>query len=751
MILDHPKLLDDIPWSGKKPYLHVVSEMDMNRERELAKEYMMYTGKHLFLTGKAGSGKTTLLKEFLKETDKNVIVSAPTGVAAINAGGVTLHSLFLFPLSAFAPTYHMTYNDHVMPRSSLVKHLKYNKDKLKLLRELDTLVIDEISMVRSDLLDAIDFALRVARKRPDPFGGVQMIMIGDMYQLPPVMKEYVWDHLSQYYRSAYFFDAQVWQRQAMLTIELQKVYRQKAGPFVDALNRFRKGEVQDSDVQLINQQYQLEQEESEDHTITLTTHNASANSINQKKLDEIDEDVFRLNAQVSGRFNESAYPVEQCITLKKGAYVMFTRNHPDQLYFNGKVAIVLDYDERDDEDLLQVQFEDDNSKAWISKQEWKNEKYTLDDEGKVKNETLGSFIQFPVRLAWAVTVHKSQGLTLDKVRLDLSRSFAAGQAYVALSRCTSLEGLTLLSPLNKRNILVDHKITQFHNQFHSLDYLDSILKQAKYEYDFHRIRKTFQLSSLLDQIDFIEDKMSNSEIPQKTKAYRVLSNINKQLLNLQGTSQDFDRLLAQWIHFTLSDPSYEEKIKDKTANGIKYFTEVLHDKVIMPLHEHMKDYSTKSKTKSYLRLLTPFYDQAWQRLRRMYNLYLRDSHLGYLAQSYDKMELEKDFEPKISKQKKGDSKRTTLDMLQEGKSLDEIAKIRSLAPSTVEGHIVHWVKEGEIDPATVVSVDKLDKILDAAAQIKFTGLNELRQKLSFDVSYYEMRMAMAYKISQESA
>lgn len=748
-MLSTPKQLADLPWSKENQYLHVVSS-DENIERQLAKSYMMHTGRHLFLTGKAGSGKTTLLKEFLSETSKNVIVAAPTGVAAINAGGITLHSLFYFPLTAFAPVDNLAYSEQILARNHLIKHLRYRKDKLKLMRELDTLVIDEISMVRSDLMDAIDFALRVSRKNSAPFGGVQLIMIGDMYQLPPVVRENTWDALAPYYRSAYFFDAHVWQIQAMHTIELQKVYRQKEGKFVDALNKFRKGIVREEDIQLINTRY-LPQENNEEHAVALTTHNAMADSINTKKLAAIDSSEFLLEAEVKGKFNENAYPLDESIRLKKGAYIMFMRNHPEGLYYNGKIATVLDYEDNEYNPLLKVQFEDDKSKVWIEQQEWKNEKYSLDTEGNVKNETLGSFIQFPVRLAWAVTVHKSQGLTLERVRLDLAQSFAPGQVYVALSRCTSLEGLTLLSPLQKHNVMIDAKITQFHEGFDSIEYLRASYPEAKREYELLAIRKAFQMSSLMDQAEFVVDQLGDMDIPQKAKAYGIAQEIHKQLLNLFAVSQDFDKYLAYWIGLSKTDVSARDKVIAKTISGISYFVDQLHDKVILVLHEHMKEYSAKSKVKKYLKVQLELYESAWQRLQRLYNLHIGQQHLGASAKAYDKKALEVDFDPKVKKQAKGDSHRASLELYQSGKSISEIAKIRSLAPSTIEGHLAHWVKEGELEASSLMSADKLDRILDAAAQMKYSGMSDLRAQLDFDVSFYELRLAMAHKMNEESA
>ncbi len=741
--LDQPLLLKDLPWAQcENAYLEaeIMNIETENIERHIAKEYMLHTDRHLFLTGKAGSGKTTLLKEMIDSTDKNVVIVAPTGVAAINAGGVTIHSLLTLPLTAFVPDEKYPESQSVTSRTMLRRHMKYRKDKLNLLREMDTLVIDEVSMVRADMLDAIDFVLRSVRRRSDPFGGVQVIMIGDLYQLPPVIKDYTWDVLKHYYKTGYFFSSHVFQQCNALCVELKKVYRQKDDQFLDTLNRIRDGIATEADITLLNSRYDSKDSE-EDEIITLCTHNNIADEINQRKLEGIDEPIRKLKAKITGKFNENAYPVAEEIKLKEGAIIMFTRNESEGLYYNGKIAKVLKYDR--EEDLLKVEFVDDKSKAWIEKVEWKNERYTINAENKIESEVLGEFIQFPVRLAWAVTVHKSQGLTLDKVRMDLSKSFAAGQAYVALSRCTSLEGLTLTQAISARNVFVDQRIVAFHNDMPDMDYALGELADAKKAYSLQSIRKVFSMNKLVDRIEEIHDYLPESSVPQKDRVYVIVDEIKKQLLNLLAVATDFDGYLSKWIREMSSDASVINQIYDKTSKGINYFTEQIYQKAIKPLSTHIPEYQVKSKSKKYIKLQSDFYDQLWKKLNRLYDLTIGEENLGAEAKRYRREDIE--TKPIIAVSKKGATKDITLQLYKDGLTVKAISEIRSMAESTIETHLSHWIKEGEIPITDLMKPTRVEQMMKSFDTIKFDGFGDLRVKMGYDVSYGELNQIKAHR------
>lgn len=713
-----------------------------NIERNVAKDYMLHTGRSIFLTGRAGSGKTTLLKEVIDSTDKNIVVVAPTGVAAINAGGVTIHSLFHLPLTAFVPDDQYPASDHVTSRTLLRKHMKYSRERLSLIREMDTLVIDEVSMVRADMLDAIDFVLRSVRRRAAPFGGVQVIMIGDLYQLPPVVKEHTWTVLQHYYTSAFFFSSHVWQKANVLSIELQKVYRQKDDLFLSALNKIRNGDPQQSDIKLLNQRY-IPDAEIEVGVITLCTHNATADAINQKKLKALKTKSFTLNAKVTGKFNENAYPVDEVIKLRIGAMVMFTRNDSEGLYYNGKIAKVIAFNREDEE--VKVEFVDDKSTAWILKAEWKNEKYTIDEDNQIKSEVLGEFVQFPLRLAWAVTVHKSQGLTLDRVQMDLSKSFAAGQAYVALSRCTSLEGLVLQHPITKQNVIVDSRIVDFHHRLPDIQLAQSQLEEAKKAYSLEAIRKVFAMHKVVDLVEEISDYLPESSLPGKAAVVILLDDTKKQLLNLLAVGSDFDAYLSKWIVAMSRDDSFVDLIYDKTSKGIAYFTEQLYHKVIVPLHHHIIEYQYKSKVKKYMKMQQALYDQLWKKMDRLYALTVNGETLGQVAEPYTRDMLSKNTTPIINTTKKGSTKDVTLHLYEEGSTIEEIINKRGLKESTILSHLAHWVKEGKVKAYDLVSETKLDEILYGLDNIEFEGYSELIAKLDTNTTYGEINIAKAHK------
>jgi hypothetical protein len=414
-----------------------------NYEFELAEQFALQTNKHFFLTGKAGSGKTTLLRQIAKQTTKNFVVVAPTGVAAINAGGVTIHSQFNLPLSSFIPTSDSVNLNLVTNRRALMEHMQFRKEKRKVLQEMELLIVDEISMVRADILDAIDFVMRKVRRREKPFGGVQVMLIGDMHQLPPVVKEPEWAILKHYYASPYFFDSLVWKQLDAAEIELKKIYRQSDARFVRLLNNIRHQQLDEDDYEELKKRYNPGFRPTEEGYILLATHNNKANAVNETELKKLEGRPYAFEADITGDFPEHIYPCEKYLQLREGAQVMFTRNDAaDGKYFNGKLATVkkLTYDN------ITVTFQNNNEDFVLKKEVWENVSYTVDQsKDKINKDVIGTFSQYPLRLAWAITIHKSQGLTFDKVIIDAGNSFAAGQVYVALSRCRTLDGIVLHS------------------------------------------------------------------------------------------------------------------------------------------------------------------------------------------------------------------------------------------------------------------------------------------------------------------
>lgn len=429
-------------------------ETNMSIERndifDLAFGFATETSENVFLTGKAGTGKTTFLKYLKEHCAKNIVIAAPTGVAAINAGGVTLHSLFQLPFFPFLPT-----RGH---KEDLLGKMKFNRQRQQLLRKMELLVIDEISMVRADVMDAIDTILRsVRRNHAVPFGGVQLLCIGDLFQLPPVAQQHEWAVLQEYYASPFFFDSMVIKEQIPLLIELNVIYRQKEDSFVRLLNKVRNNAMDADDFEDLHMRFNPGfRPSSSEGFITLTSHNRQADLINARELENLYSTPFTFNAEVTGDFPEHLYPAEAALILKEGAQVMFLKNDSVlKRYFNGKIGIVklLEAD--------RIVVECDGADIEVSKENWENTRYTLNrTDGKLEQETLGNFLQFPLRLAWAITIHKSQGLTFEKVMIDAGAAFSSGQVYVALSRCTSLDGIVLLSKIPESAIYSNEHVVK---------------------------------------------------------------------------------------------------------------------------------------------------------------------------------------------------------------------------------------------------------------------------------------------------
>lgn len=461
-----------------------------NPQLQLAFEYVEHTGRNVFLTGKAGTGKTTFLHTLRTRSPKRMIVVAPTGVAAINAGGVTIHSFFQLPFGPLAP-------DRDSDRERPGSQYRFNSQKINIIRSLDLLVIDEISMVRADLLDGIDAVLRRFRSGNRPFGGVQLLMIGDLQQLAPVVKAEEWEILQNYYETMFFFSSQALARSSFISIELKHVYRQSDERFIELLAKVRENRMEEADLMALNKRYQpaLAQETPEG-TITLTTHNYQARKINEARLAALPGLEKRFQARVEGEFPPYAFPTDSELTLKPGAQVMFVKNDPspEKLFFNGKIGRLKGITE----DGLLVECPEDPGPIRVEPAEWKNIKYTLNETTQAIEEAeSGKFIQFPLKLAWAITIHKSQGLTFDKVVIDARAAFADGQVYVALSRCRTLEGLLLSSPIESRSIKSSAVVGAFNHTLEQQAPDQDQLKKARRDYQIILLDELFDFSTLL--------------------------------------------------------------------------------------------------------------------------------------------------------------------------------------------------------------------------------------------------------------
>jgi hypothetical protein len=447
-----------------------MEELDKeNVQFNAAMEFVLKTEKLVYLTGKAGTGKTTFLKTLLKKSEKNSVVLAPTGVAAINAGGQTIHSFFQIKPALYIPgdrRLRTVADPFEEDKSTIYENFRYFKNKLELFAGLELLIIDEVSMVRCDLLDVIDRLLRVFRKNEfEPFGGVQVLLIGDAYQLAPITRPDEWNILREFYATPYFFGSKVIQENKPFYIELKKIYRQNDKQFISLLNKIRTNDVDYDDLEALNTKYDASFSNYSNHII-LATHNAIVENTNNKRLADLETSVKIYEASVTGTFTENNFPGDKLLQLKEGAQIMFTKNDKSKRFYNGKIAKIKKLEDN------KITIETDGKKNIVIEREtWENIKYKWNEtERKIEEEITGTFKQFPLRLAWAITIHKSQGLGFENVIVDAGASFTAGQVYVALSRCTSFDGLVLRTKIPRRAIFTDHQVLEFSRHEKSFDF-----------------------------------------------------------------------------------------------------------------------------------------------------------------------------------------------------------------------------------------------------------------------------------------
>ncbi|MGH1385128.1 helix-turn-helix domain-containing protein [Kordia sp.] len=535
--------------------------MGTNKELDLAFNFIEKTNRNLFLTGKAGTGKTTFLHKIKAESLKRLVVVAPTGVAAINAKGVTIHSFFQLPFEPFIPS--------ATGRNTTVQR-KFSKTKIDIIKSLDLVIIDEISMVRADVLDGIDEVLRRYKNNTKPFGGVQLLLIGDLQQLSPVVRPNEWQLLKDYYKTAYFFSSIAYQKAAILAIELKYIYRQQNQKFIGILNEIRNNKLSNASAEILNKQYQPDfNPTKEDGYITLTTHNNRADAINQKELDNLDTNEREYVANISGDFNEKIYPNSENLVLKEGTQVMFIKNDSslEKRYYNGKIGTVIHLDE----DAITVKCsEDDIIEATY--ETWENIKYTLNKETKeISNTVEGTYTQIPLRLAWAITIHKSQGLTFDKAIIDAEASFAHGQTYVALSRCKTLEGIVLKTPIKAASIISDTTVNTFTEQLEENEPNEADLTAAKKAYQLDLMSEVFDYYSFLHPIKRLIDIYYKNTNTLTGNILQPLKTIKEQgitpLLKINNSFKNQLESLAK----TVENPEQDATIQARFKKAIAYF------------------------------------------------------------------------------------------------------------------------------------------------------------------------------------
>ncbi|TWI01164.1 helix-turn-helix protein [Flavobacterium tiangeerense] len=739
--------------------------------------FINQTHRSIFLTGKAGTGKTTLLKEIIATTHKNTVVVAPTGIAALNAGGVTIHSMFQLPFGGFIPDNsapQFSASTKFETKATLRRHFKMSGLKKSVIRNMELLIIDEVSMLRADLLDAMDFMMQTVRKKNLPFGGVQVLYIGDLLQLPPVIRDEEWSTLKNYYRGKFFFHSHVIQQHPPLYIELSKIFRQTDDAFISVLNNLRNNQITQQDLQTLNQYVKPDFDlKANKGYITLTTHNHKADAMNAQALTDLKGELITYKPEITGDFPDKIFPVEHDLKLKAGAQIMFVKNDLsfDKHYFNGKMGVIKSLASQE----ILVHFPEENKTIEVEKYEWQNIRYRVDPATKeIEEEVLGTFVHYPIKLAWAITVHKSQGLTFDKAALDVSQVFLPGQAYVALSRLRSLNGLVLLSALRMNGISNDQDVMDYANNKASEDFLANALHFETKNFIHQYLVQSFDWNDVAQEwrnhrFSYNEDAQ-NSEKSKHAVWAKNQANAMDELLE---PSQKF----IKQLHLLFSQETADlNHIAGRVQAAYAYFFKSLDDLVFEILWK-IEEVKRSKKAKTFFDELSILEEmQTKTVLRLMKAKLLIETVVSGETISKEKLtsseiktyiirkteaiqkqfkelnvtliEDEKDLERYTSKKGKTNvPKKTTVqetyELWVEKKSIEDIAAIRVLTKQTIYGHFVKLIQTKAVAINEVLPEDKLQELAIAFAGYKEESLNALMEQHGTKFSWDEARMFKA--------
>lgn len=740
--------------------------------------FINQTNRSIFLTGKAGTGKTTLLREIIATTHKNTVVVAPTGIAALNAGGVTIHSMFQLPFAAFIPdNKELTYFSESVKfenQDSLRRHFQMNTTKRAVIRNMELLVIDEVSMLRADVLDAMDFMMRKVRRNEHPFGGVQVLYIGDLLQLPPVVKNEEWQMLQKYYRGMFFFHSHVVQQYPPLYIELDKIFRQTDNQFISVLNNLRNNRITSEDLQVLNQFVKPDFDiKANKGYIILTTHNAKADAINSDSLKELAGKQYTFKPEIVDDFPEKIYPVDPNLQLKIGAQIMFIKNDLsfEKQFFNGKMGIIKSLSENE----ILVHFPEENKTIEVERYEWQNIRYKLNENTKeIEEELLGTFTHFPIKLAWAITVHKSQGLTFDRAVLDVSRVFAPGQAYVALSRLRSLNGLILLSPLQMNGISSDEDVLQYASNKASEEILQDSLTTETKNYLYNCLISSFDFRNLIQE--WRNHSFSyNQEAPKSPKMkHRDWAKTNAETIAELG--EPAVKFQSQLYKLFSENPVNFEFIRQRCDAAYDYFFKNLDNSVeelLLKIEELKRTKKVKAfydellfleelqiktvlqlkKVRLLLKIISEGKEISKQNLLSDEAKHYKINKLVLVSQRFKEEHaalVEEDddasyYEPKMKK-KKEPKKATieeTLELWKQNLSIHEIAKQRKLTPGTIFSHFTKLIQMEIIQLHDILPDDKIAALREAFYDFKGESLGELKEIHGDKFSWDELKLFKA--------